>query len=53
MIVVCSLRAAAEQLVFNGATKAVSILGSESEHPRFETVQACCCFARTYRTRRA
>jgi predicted protein tyrosine phosphatase len=40
MIVVCSLRAAAEQVAFIGAAKAISILGSESEHPRFETVQA-------------
>lgn len=40
MIVVCSLRAASEQVAITGATKAISILGSESEHPSFETVQS-------------
>jgi predicted protein tyrosine phosphatase len=40
MIVVCSLRTAAEQVALIGATKAISILGSESEHPTFESVQA-------------
>ena len=39
MIVVCSLRAAAEQVSSIGATKAISILGYESEHPSFESVQ--------------
>jgi predicted protein tyrosine phosphatase len=39
MIVVCSLRAAAEQVAVIGATKAISILGSQSEHPTFESVQ--------------
>jgi predicted protein tyrosine phosphatase len=40
MIVVCSLRAAAEQVAIIGARKAISILGSESEHPSFENLQA-------------
>ena len=40
MIVVCSLRAAAEQVAVIGATRAISILGSESEHPAFESMQA-------------
>ncbi len=40
MIVVCSLRAASEQVAFTGARKAISILGSEMEHPTFYSVQA-------------
>jgi predicted protein tyrosine phosphatase len=39
MIVVCSLRAAAEQVALTGATKAISILGSDTAHPAFEAVQ--------------
>ncbi len=39
MIVVCSLRAAAEQVALIGATKAISILGSDTAHPAFDAVQ--------------
>jgi predicted protein tyrosine phosphatase len=39
MIVVCSLRAAHEQVASLGAKQAISILGPDSEHPAFETVQ--------------
>jgi predicted protein tyrosine phosphatase len=39
MIVVCSLRAAHEQVAALKAKKAISILASEMEHPRFETVE--------------
>jgi predicted protein tyrosine phosphatase len=38
VIVVCSLREAAQQVASIGAVKAVSILGSDADHPAFETV---------------
>jgi predicted protein tyrosine phosphatase len=39
MIVVCSLRVAAEQVASIGATKAISILGPDTAHPAFQSVQ--------------
>jgi predicted protein tyrosine phosphatase len=39
MIVVCSLRAAQEQVVQSNAAKAISILSPGSEFPHFDTVQ--------------
>jgi predicted protein tyrosine phosphatase len=39
MIVVCSLRAAAEELARSGAAQAVSILASETEHPTFPSLR--------------
>jgi predicted protein tyrosine phosphatase len=38
MIVICSLRAAPEQVLVSGARKAISIL-SENAHPHFQTVR--------------
>ncbi len=38
MIVVCSLRAAQEQVARTGAKKAISILSPDMEHPIFESV---------------
>ena len=39
MIVVCSLRAAHEQVAALQSKKAISILGPDTEHPAFETVR--------------
>jgi predicted protein tyrosine phosphatase len=39
MIIVCSLRAAQEQVAFNNAGKAISILSPGSDFPKFETLQ--------------
>ncbi len=39
MIVVCSLRVAADQVASIGATRAISILGPDTAHPAFQTVQ--------------
>ena len=39
MIVVCSLRAAHEQVALHRAAKAISILAPPTEHPTFDTVQ--------------
>jgi predicted protein tyrosine phosphatase len=39
MIIVCSLRAAEEQVNVNGATAAISILSPDSAHPEFGSIQ--------------
>jgi predicted protein tyrosine phosphatase len=39
MIIVCSLRAAAEQISMNGATAAISILSPDTTYPAFESVK--------------
>jgi predicted protein tyrosine phosphatase len=40
MIIVCSLRAAEEQVVYNKANKAISILSPGSDFPIFQTLQS-------------